>query len=844
MKIQLVNCRGTLYKSLLSTFILLFLLAGILNAQTIAEKKQGLHRRGGGADLDPQTQQLLEKVNNDLSIRKTELHQFYSQVAELNAQQAPPEAYKDLLDKINQVRASIQKIDENWQENAALSNRGEGYALWHQPETTLEQLVIDYGSQDFVYLMTPEIGNMKLSVASSLAIPRASWNEMLELILKQNGIGIRQLNPYLRELYFFERGYFPLLTITNQKQDLELYPREARLAFMLSPDPSKIHHSFQFLQRFVNPKTTSLQLIGRNILVVGQVGDIQDLLKLYDFVAVSQGNLEYKLIPLSKVKAEDMARILGAVFDQLIEEGEGKQSSRNLSKKTEDSADLVMEGSETNGLKIIVLEGISQALFLVGTKDEICQAGRMICDLENQFTGAREKVIHWYTVKHSNAEELAAVLEKIYSMMVEENVGPEGPPRDNMAQAPSLVDQANAPGLPRDRYNDNFYEQGDVAVDPAPVTLVPTREPKEPNEGRENFIVDIKTGAIVMVVEADILPKIQEVIKKLDVPKKMVQIEVLLFEKRVNDKNDYGLNLLRIGDKACNKDVSSFTFQDILPLHLGITEFIFSRKKDSGIPAFDLIYRFLLSQDDVQINASPSVLTINQTPAKIAIVEEFSLNTGVVEIETAKGVSLKDSYTRGQYGITMEITPTIHMRDNGECDWEDDGVNYITLETDVNFDTVHPDFSTPGRPVVTRRNIHNEVLIPDGQTVILGGLRRKNTQDTKESIPFLGEIPGIGKLFSNTTMHDCTTEMFIFITPKIVVDPCEDLERIKYEQMLKRPGDIPDFLVRLDDARIAERNRLFAQSLTILLGRKPDSFYQTHTCDEAENWCPGEYDGR
>ncbi len=53
-----------------------------------------------------------------------------------------------------------------------------------------------------------------------------------------------------------------------------------------------------------------------------------------------------------------------------------------------------------------------------------------------------------------------------------------------------------------------------------------------------------------MVVEQDALPKIKELLKKLDVPKKMVQIEVLLFEKKVSNQNKIGLNLFKLGSAA------------------------------------------------------------------------------------------------------------------------------------------------------------------------------------------------------------------------------------------------------------------------------------------------------
>lgn len=111
------------------------------------------------------------------------------------------------------------------------------------------------------------------------------------------------------------------------------------------------------------------------------------------------------------------------------------------------------------------------------------------------------------------------------------------------------------------------------------------------------------------------------------------------------------------------------------------------------------------------------------------------------------------------------------MRDNGDLD--DDCVDdfgeetdYITLQTDLVFETINGGLN-PEQPDVTRRVINNEVRIPDGQSVILGGLRRKVTDDRKESIPFIGELPGIGKLFSSTKMADNSVEMFVFITQKL-----------------------------------------------------------------------------
>lgn len=354
-----------------------------------------------------------------------------------------------------------------------------------------------------------------------------------------------------------------------------------------------------------------------------------------------------------------------------------------------------------------------------------------------------------------------------------------------------------------------------------------------------------------MVIEADILPKIKELIKKLDVPKRMVQIEALLFERRLNRENNFGLNLLRIGDCADNSDFTCFDFSPT-----GLLQFILSRKKTCSMPAYDLTYRFLMTQEDIQINASPSVVAINQTPATIAIVEEISINTGIYNVATVGGVTLQKAFTRAQYGITIDITPTIHItsEDNDFAEEE----NYVTLETDITFDTVQPG-RDPERPDVTRRHITNEVRIPDGQTVILGGLRRKITDDKREAIPFIGELPGIGKLFSMRDLHDSETEMFIFLTPTIISNPLDDFERIKCAEMHRRPGDIPEFLCGLVAAREFEKNRLLVNSMVLLFGPEPDrcyspSYWRPSTCgNEGMSWlgegdasCEpcGEYDGR
>lgn len=854
--------------------VFLLLISFPLYSQTIAEKKAGV--MPAGSDLVRDLQKVLVEVNKELMEDHAELNKLYAQVHELFLKNAPTDEYKELLDRINRVRAEIDMLQNNWREMATQGGTQVGYALWHEPESTLGQLVIDYGSQNYVYLMSPEIATLPVSVDSNIPIPRSSWNEMMELILTQNGVGFKQLNPYLRQLYFIKQDRSAIQLITNKRQDLEFFPPQARLAFMLTPEPAEVRRIWAFLDKFVNPQSTVLQVVGRDILIIASAAEILDLLKLYDFVNANRGDKEYKIKTVTKVDAEEMAKILGAIFDQFGEGskggertlGQGLQGQSNapgskgamVNIQTKEKTDT----GEANGLRIIALKHIAQAIFLVGTKKEIEKAEEIIDEVESQVGSAREKTVWWYTAKHSDPEELAQILEKIYSLMVASSGCKEDGCRADGSR-PGAKDGESAdvgylppepPPPPPQMQQNPFYQQGNYVVNPTPVEPRPLKQ-QVANRGRNNFIVDLKTGMMVMVVEADLLPKIKELVKKLDVPKKMVQVEVLVVEKIISRQDDFGLNLLRLGDSASDKNFGGVNFHDIhgtgrhdhhrhhrgdhsgdhqehRPDNTGIFEFILKQKWHDGFPAFDLIYKFLIRQQDMRINANPTIVTMNQTPAKLAIVDEITLNMGATYVNTNNGYTPQSSLTRSQYGITITVIPTIHMstQNYAPSGNRDDDVDYITLDTDIVFDTVGaPTPHNFGNPNIIRRNVKNMVSIPDGQTVVIGGLRRKNTDDSSDSIPFIGEIPGFGKLFSNSVMTERAVETIIFLTPKIIRDPAEDFMRLRGEEMLKRAGDIPEFMCELYMAQEAEKNRCFAGTMNILLGRPldrcvPENYYR------------------
>ena len=768
-----------IYLQLLIT--LFFLSSGTCFAQTISEKMAGGAPRTDGRE--PEMEVMLRDVNKNLVSLRSELDGCYAKVREFHRNAASDEEYYGLLQKVNLLKGQIVQLENEWRSSAVLESKrdDEGYALWDQEETTLGQLVMEYGAMDFLYVVPPDMAGLKLNMHSNIPIPRESWNDVLEIILAQNGIGVKKINAYARQLYIFKQDPAVVQNIASRAEDLQLIPSGARVFYVFSPPVEQVKSVFQFFERFGDAKQTFIYQIGTKIALVSSKEEVEKLLQLFDSVWIDAKGKISRVVPVSKMAVKEMERILQSFFGEAIEKNRppfGKV--------------------EQEGLTILSLAQ-GNALILIGAQEVVDRADKIVHETEEQLQDPAEMTVFLYNCRHSDPADLAKVLEKVYSSLI-----------SSAGDVSKEYDASYSSQGPQFKTPDGYAPTPPLVVSPPP--LKPGNQVQiEVEVGSDHFIPDPKTGNLLMVVRRDVLGRIKELLRKLDVPKKMVQIEVLLFEKKLNNQNSFGMNLLRLGS---NHNGIKFT-SNLVPTGAGVFQFLFKGSKSSHFPAYDLIYSFLMTQDDIQLNAAPSVTTVNQTPATITIVEEISINNGAAPVDTNKGIAFEKSFTRTQYGITIIMTPTIHPVDADDALSE--GKGFVTLQTNITFDTPRT-VNNEDRPQVDRRHIENEVRVHDGQTVILGGLRRKATQDSEDKIPLLGEIPGFGKLFGSTKLTDNSTEMFFFITPKIILDPQEEMLQLRTEELKKRPGDLPEFLKKVVESREKERKKFFEKSIKMFFG--------------------------
>jgi type IV pilus assembly protein PilQ len=156
----------------------------------------------------------------------------------------------------------------------------------------------------------------------------------------------------------------------------------------------------------------------------------------------------------------------------------------------------------------------------------------------------------------------------------------------------------------------------------------------------------------------------------------------------------------------------------------------------------------LEADDRGKVVSSPRVITADKKKAIISQGTEIPYLTAAASGATT--VAFKPAVL--QLAVTPRITPD----------------DRIIMDLEVKKDSVGQVFS--GIPSVDTKQVNTQVLVDNGDTIVIGGIFEQTTRTTVNKVPFFGDLPLVGVLFKNTVKQDDKTELLIFVTPKIVKD--------------------------------------------------------------------------
>lgn len=185
-------------------------------------------------------------------------------------------------------------------------------------------------------------------------------------------------------------------------------------------------------------------------------------------------------------------------------------------------------------------------------------------------------------------------------------------------------------------------------------------------------------------------------------------------------------------------------------MHLGVID----AKRD-----FDVVIKYLQTLGDTRILSNPKLAVVNNKEAKIHVGESipYVISTTVGAGEATASVAEEVKFE--EIGILLSVVPNI----NNE--------GFVTLKVKSEISSLVDYYITPTGnkiPIKDTSTAETTVMVKEGTTIIIGGLRKERKADSSKQVPFLGRIPLLGKLFSSSTRTKESTELLIILTPKLI----------------------------------------------------------------------------
>ena len=276
--------------------------------------------------------------------------------------------------------------------------------------------------------------------------------------------------------------------------------------------------------------------------------------------------------------------------------------------------------------------------------------------------------------------------------------------------------------------------------------------------GGARVSADQSTNSIIVVAPANVQPMYAKLIESLDQRRPQVLIEAKIVAVDTSDNYSLGVEV-SVGDRTGDSRLfsfSSFGLSEVDPVSGALT--IMPALGFNGTlvdpDVADVVVQALASHSRARVLAAPKILVSDNSTGKL----ESTVSIPFASVNAAETISTTSLGGNQQAGTIIAVTPQINEDDN------------LQLIFDVEFSTFQGTGTGVLPPARQIDRVGSTVTIPDGQTVIVGGLKRVAESDEFSGIPVLERIPIIRELSSRTVDAHSTTSFFLFIRPLILRD--------------------------------------------------------------------------
>jgi len=282
---------------------------------------------------------------------------------------------------------------------------------------------------------------------------------------------------------------------------------------------------------------------------------------------------------------------------------------------------------------------------------------------------------------------------------------------------------------------------------------------------------DKGTNALIVSAPPKIMEQVMAIVDKLDIRRAQVHVEAIVVEVNANKTAELGINWALYGSDGSNVPAAVFNGNSTITSAVGAalggdfskiptgTTLGVGRIVDSGA-SFAAILRALQEDGNTNIISTPSIITLDNEEAKIEVTRQVPLITGQYASTGTNGgsgnVNPFTTIQRQDVGTKLTITPQINKG------------NSVLLKISQEASSLSQDTGDAGSLITNKRAISNQVMVEDGQTIVLGGLLEDNLTEGRSQVPILGSIPIIGNLFKSRNSKKTKNNLLVFIRPTIL----------------------------------------------------------------------------
>jgi len=266
--------------------------------------------------------------------------------------------------------------------------------------------------------------------------------------------------------------------------------------------------------------------------------------------------------------------------------------------------------------------------------------------------------------------------------------------------------------------------------------------------GRVRFIPDPRSKSILVLAPPEFQSSIEETIRNLDVPGKQVLVKAVVVEVDHQDLTSLGLQLSSNPAEAFSVGENSMT---------ALGELAYLEERGSATlsvnTSITALLDFLVKKVDAQILNQQSLWTEDNEEASFFKGQMVAFQTSASTSET--GGRVTQSFKYEQVGMTLAVRPSITPEKNVD-------MNVTVLLSDLTGDSIN------GQPVRRLMNSTTNMIVENGQTLMLGGILFQTDSKVLRKVPLLGDLPLVGGLFRHNNITKANNELIVFITPYVM----------------------------------------------------------------------------